>query len=110
MEKDIEKYDGLKATLYDDLKSGKINCIVVKDLSRLGRNYIEAGDYIEKLFPFLKVRFVAVNDNFDTKNGYDTSALIVPIKNMVNAVYAKDISKKIISTFRAKQKNGEYIK
>ena len=91
------------------VKSGKINCIVVKDLSRLGRNYIEAGDYIEKLFPFLKVRFVAVNDHFDTKDGYDTSALIVPIKNMVNTVYARDISKKIISTFRAKQKNGEYI-
>ena len=95
--------------MMDKVKAGEINCIVVKDLSRLGRNYIEAGNYIEKLFPFLKVRFVAVNDRFDTKNGYDTSALIVPIKNMVNDVYAKDISKKIISTFRAKQKNGEYI-
>jgi len=95
--------------MMERVKAGEINCIVVKDLSRLGRNYIEAGNYIEKLFPFLKVRFVAVNDRFDTKNGYDTSALIVPIKNMVNDVYAKDISKKIISTFRAKQKNGEYI-
>lgn len=95
--------------MMEDVKSGKINCIVVKDLSRLGRDYIETGNYIENVFPFLNVRFVSVTDGFDTVNGDGAEAMVVSFKNLVNDVYAKDISRKIISAFRTKQRNGEYI-
>ena len=95
--------------MMEDVMSGKINCIVVKDLSRFGRNYIETGNYIENVFPFLNVRFVSVTDEFDTVNGDGVEAMVVSFKNLVNDVYAKDISRKIISAFRTKQKNGEYI-
>lgn len=81
--------------LMDDVRSGKIECIVVKDLSRFGRDYLETGYYIETLFPHLNVRFIAVTDEFDSIREEDRSSLAVPIKNMVNAMYAKDISKKI---------------
>lgn len=95
--------------MMESVKCGDVNCIVVKDLSRLGRNYIETGDYIEKVFPFLKVRFVAVTDGFDTDHGDTADGMIVSVKNLVNDVYAKDISRKIITAFRTKQKRGEYI-
>lgn len=81
--------------LMDDVRSGKIECIVVKDLSRFGRDYLETGYYIETLFPHLNVRFISVTDEFDSIREEDRSSLAVPIKNMVNAMYAKDISKKI---------------
>ena len=95
--------------LMEDIKSDRINCIVVKDLSRLGRNYIETGNYIENVFPFLNVRFVSVTDAFDTLNGAGVESMVASFKNLVNDVYAKDISRKIISAFRTKQKNGEFI-
>lgn len=95
--------------LMNDVKTGKVNCIVVKDLSRLGRNYIETGNLIENVFPFLNVRFIAVTDNFDTNEGGDVENMVASFKNLVNDVYAKDISRKIITAFRTKQKNGEYI-
>lgn len=95
--------------MMEDVKNGSINCIVVKDLSRLGRDYIETGNYIENVFPFLNVRFVSVTDGFDTVNGDGAEAMVVSFKNLVNDVYAKDISRKIISAFRTKQRNGEYI-
>ena len=78
--------------LMDDVRSGKIECIVVKDLSRFGRDYLETGYYIETLFPHLNVRFISVTDEFDSIREEDRSSLAVPIKNMVNAMYAKDIS------------------
>ena len=81
--------------LMDDVRSGKIECIVVKDLSRFGRDYLETGYYIETLFPHLNVRFISVTDEFDSIREEDRSSLAVPIKNMVNAMYATDISKKI---------------
>ena len=84
--------------LMDDVRSGKIECIVVKDLSRFGRDYLETGYYIETLFPHLNVRFIAVTDDFDSLREEDRSSLAVPIKNMVNAMYAKDISKKICAS------------
>lgn len=84
--------------LMDDVRSGKIECIVVKDLSRFGRDYLETGYYIETLFPHLNVRFIAVTDDFDSIREEDRSSLAVPIKNMVNAMYAKDISKKICAS------------
>ena len=96
--------------LMDEIKAGRINCVCVKDLSRFGRNYIEAGEYIEKIFPFMGVRFVSVNDGFDNMDGNSNSdALIVALKNLINDVYAKDISQKVISSLRTKQKKGEYI-
>ena len=84
--------------LMDDVRSGIIECIVVKDLSRFGRDYLETGYYIETLFPHLNVRFIAVTDDFDSIREEDRSSLAVPIKNMVNAMYAKDISKKICAS------------
>ena len=95
--------------LMNDVKTGKVNCIVVKDLSRLGRNYIETGNLIENVFPFLNVRFIAVTDNFDTNEGGGVENMVASFKNLVNDVYDKDISRKIITAFRTKQKNGEYI-
>ena len=70
--------------MMDGVKSGKVQCIVVKDLSRFGRDYLETGYYIEKVFPLLNVRFIAINDNFDSARKSDMESLSVPIKNMVN--------------------------
>jgi DNA invertase Pin-like site-specific DNA recombinase len=82
------------ARLMDDVRSGKVQCIVVKDLSRFGRDYLETGYYLETLFPHLNVRFIAITDDFDSSREEDLNSLAVPIKNMVNAMYAKDMSKK----------------
>lgn len=96
--------------MLQDIKDKKINCVIVKDLSRLGRNYIEVGKYIERLFPFLGVRFIAINDNFDSAD--DTAAsnhMIVPFKNLINDAYCRDISIKIRSHLEVKRKRGEFI-
>lgn len=92
-----------------DVREGKINCIVVKDLSRLGRNYVEAGDYLEKVFPFLGVRFIAVNDNYDSATLSSGDQLGASLKNIVNDMYAKDISRKIGTAMKAKRLRGDYI-
>ena len=92
-----------------DMRAGKIDCIVVKDLSRLGRNYLEAGDYIEKIFPFFGVRFIAVTDCYDSLTaGAAEDGLMVPLKNLINEAYAKDVSKKICSTFEGMFEKGVY--
>jgi len=98
--------EGFQQMMYD-IYNGKINCIIVKDLSRFGREYIEMGEYVEKIFPLLGIRFIAINDGVD--NMVTPCDVTVPIKNVINALYAKDISRKISSAFRAKQLNGEYI-
>ena len=96
--------------MLEDVKSGKTNCIVVKDLSRFGRNYLDAGEYIEKVFPFLGVRFIAVNDNYDSFKGRNASDdLIVPFKNLINEAYCRDISVKIRSQLDIKRKRGQFI-
>ena len=96
--------------LMDDVRSGKVDCIVVKDLSRFGRNYQETGSYLERVFPLLGVRFIAVNDNFDTLTAERTQdGYIVPLKNIMNAVYSKDISRKILPSLASKQQRGEFI-
>lgn len=94
--------------LMDDVRTGRINCIVVKDLSRFGRDYLETGYYLETLFPHLNVRFIAVTDDFDSFREGDLSSLAVPIKNMVNAMYAKDISRKqsAAAKIRAKREDA----
>ena len=79
--------------MIQDIRAGKINTVITRDLSRLGRNYVEAGNYIERVFPFLDVRYIAITDDFDTaRPGTDLS---VPLKNIVNEYYSKDLSKKV---------------
>lgn len=92
--------------MMNDLRDGKIDCIIVKDLSRLGRNYLESGEYIEMVFPFFQCRFISVNDHFDTK--YQQADISVQLKNMANEMYAKDISRKICSTMRTIQEQGKF--
>jgi len=94
--------------LLDDIKAKKINCIVVKDLSRFGRNYIETGNYLECVFPFMGVRFVAIGDNYDSNYPSTGDDLMLPLKNLINEVYAKDISKKVRSQYEMKRKRGEF--
>lgn len=96
--------------MLDDVERGKINCIVVKDLSRLGRNAIDSGYYIEKYFPLHQVRFIAVNDQYDSENKESTgSHLIVPLKNMINEAYAADISKKVKAQQRQAMQDGAFV-
>ena len=93
-----------------DIKAGKTNCVIVKDLSRFGRNYLDAGEYIEKIFPFLGVRFIAINDNFDSERERTSSDdMMIPFKNLINEAYCRDISVKIRSQLEIKRKRGEYL-
>ena len=92
--------------LMDDIKKNKIDCIVVKDLSRLGRDYVETGNLIEKLFPYLGVRFISISENFDSYN--KSGDIMMPLTNIVNEWYAKDISKKVKTAVIEKQKKGEF--
>lgn len=95
--------------MMNDIRSGKIDCIVVKDLSRFGRNYVEACELLENILPFLHVRFITVNDGFDseTHNGFSDS-LVVMLKNLINDAYVKDISRKSISARRTQRERGEF--
>ena len=92
--------------MMNDVRDGKVNCVIVKDLSRLGRNHLESGEYIEMVFPFLGVRFISVTDRFDTKN--QTADISVQIKNLANELYARDISRKICSAMETTQKQGKF--
>ena len=93
-----------------DIKAGKTNCVIVKDLSRFGRNYLDAWEYIEKIFPFLGVRFIAINDNYDSNRERTSSDdLMIPFKNLINEAYCRDISVKIRSQLEIKRKRGEYL-
>ncbi|MFR5047348.1 MAG: recombinase family protein [Faecalispora sporosphaeroides] len=96
--------------MMEDVKAGRINCIIVKDLSRFGRNYIEAGRYIERIFPFLGVRFIAINDGYDSaKERTQSDEIIIPFKNLINDAYCRDISVKIRSQLDIKRKKGEFL-
>ena len=94
--------------LTEDVKAGKIDCIVVKDLSRFGRNFIETGNYIERIFPYLDVRFISIADDFDTKY-HNNEMLTIAFKNLINDFYARDISEKIKSALLSKQLEGKYL-
>lgn len=87
----------------------EINCVIVKDLSRFGRDYIGVGEYLEKYFPLNDVRFIAINDNYDNINATSNDDFIMPIKNIFNAQYSKDISKKVKSSFRSLQNDGKFV-
>ena len=96
--------------MMEDIRIGRINCIIVKDMSRFGREYLEIANYIEKVFPFLGVRFISVNDNLDTKNGIKSDkSYEIAIKNIFNDLYAKDISKKVKASKEIKMKQGSFI-
>ena len=96
--------------MLNDVEGGKVDCIVVKDLSRLGRNTIDAGYYIEKYFLLHHVRFISVNDEYDSEDSENsTNHLIVPLKNMINEAYAADISKKVRAQQNQAMRNGEFV-
>ena len=93
-----------------DIEAGKVNCVIVKDLSRFGREYIEAGRWIEKTYPALNVRFISVTDQFDSKTAdFSEKSFVVPIKNFVNERYCRDISGKVRSHQKIKREKGEFI-
>ena len=93
-----------------DVKAGKVNCIVVKDLSRFGRDHLEAGEYIEKIFPFLGVRFIAINDHYDSLHrNPESDELIIPFKNLINEAYCRDTSIKVRSQLEIKRQRGDFI-
>ena len=96
--------------LGDVYKRQKVNCVIVKDLSRFGREYIEAGRWIEKTYPALNVRFISVTDQFDSKTAdFSEKSFVVPIKNFVNESYCRDISGKVRSHQKIKREKGEFI-
>ena len=121
--KDCEQYeffdDGFSGTNFDrpsfeklieQIKKGKINCVIVKDFSRFGRDYIELGDYLERIFPFMGVRFISINDQYDSLDYKGTTGgLDVVMKNIVYDYYSKDLSVKVMTAKRAKMKRGLYI-
>lgn len=95
--------------MMDDVRDGKISCIIVKDMSRFGRDYIEAGNYIETIFPFLGVRFISINDHFDTEAEFNQNkSLEIALKNLVNDMYAKDISKRVAVSRRLDMERGKF--
>ena len=94
--------------LLQDIENKTINMVITKDLSRLGRDYIKTGEYIENYFPEKNIRYVAITDGIDTYID-STNNDITPFKAIMNDMYAKDISKKIRSVYKEKQKQGEYL-
>lgn len=93
-----------------DIEAGNVNCVIVKDLSRLGRDYIEAGRLIQKTFPAFHVRFIALTDNFDSQTAdSNTKSLVLPVKNFINDSYCRDISQKVKSCQKTKREQGKFI-
>ena len=96
--------------MLEGIKDGQINCIIVKDLSRFGRNYIEVGRYIERIFPALGIRFIAINDNYDSLyNNSSSDQLLLPFKNLINDAYSRDISVKVRSNLDVKRRQGDFV-
>ncbi len=116
---DIYVDDGFSGANFDrpefkrmmqDIEAGNVDCVIVKDLSRLGRDYIEAGRLIQKTFPAFSVRFIALTDHFDSLTAdYHETSLVVPVKNFVNDSYSRDISGKVRSHQQAKREKGDFI-
>ncbi len=110
--------DGYSGTNYDrpgfrsvleKVQSGSVNCVIVKDLSRLGREYIETGKYLEMIFPSFGVRFIAINDDVDSEHSTAGDDIIIPIKNIMNESYCRELSKKLRNQFRIQRGNGEFL-
>lgn len=111
------KDDGYTGTNFDrpefqrmleSIRRGQVNCVLVKDLSRFGRDYIDCGKYIEKIFPQLGVRFISLNDHYDTAAAGHSDTIIVPFKNLINDSYSRDISIKVRSNLEVKRRQGAY--
>ena len=112
---DVYVDDGISGTtferpgvqkLLDDAKNGIINTIIVKDLSRFGRNYIQVGQYLDYVFPTFGIRFIAIQDNVDTANRENSAMEMMPIMNVFNEWHAANTSKKVKSVIRAQAKDG----
>ena len=100
---------GMQAML-EKIRNGRINCVVVKDFSRFARDYIELGSYLEQIFPFLGVRFISINDNYDSKDYQGSIADIdVNFKNLLYDLYSKDLSEKVHSSLAIRKEKGQYI-
>jgi len=96
--------------MLDAIRTGGINCVVVKDLSRFGRNYVEVCEYLEQIFPFLGVRFIAVNDRYDSKTHTGSTApLDVAFSAMRHGLYSKELSLKVRQSYAAKAAKGEFL-
>ena len=116
---DIYADDGYSGANFDrpqfkrmmqDVEEGKVDCVIVKDLSRFGRDYIEAGRLIQKTFPAFCVRFIAITDHFDSLTAdYNETSLVLPVKNFVNDSYSRDISQKVKSQKKMKREKGEFV-
>jgi len=105
---DFNRPDFIK--MINDIKEGIVNCVIVKDFSRFGRNYIETGKYIQVMFPRAGIRFIAVNDSYDSaKEQGSAGNIIVPFKNMINDAYCADISTKVRSHLEIKRKKGDFV-
>lgn len=96
--------------MVEDAKAGRIKSIVIKDFSRFGRDYLEVGNYLEKILPVLGIRIISINDGFDSINSSGfTGGMSVALKNMLNAMYSRDLSRKVRSAMKTHAKNGEYM-
>ena len=92
------------------VREKRVDCIIVKDLSRFGRDYIESGKYIQKIFPMLGIRFIAINDGYDSADtGNQSNDFVLPFKNLINDSYCRDISIKSRSNLEVKRRNGEFV-
>ena len=96
--------------MMEDAITGSINCIIVKDLSRFGRDYIDSGRYLQRVFPSLDIRFIALNDNYDSFTASETEKnLVIPFKSFINDNYCRDTSAKVRSVCKVKRKQGQFI-
>lgn len=96
--------------MMQDIEKRNVNCIIVKDLSRFGRNYIETGRYLERIFPFMGVRFIAINDHYDSaEENDDKGRILIPFNNLINDTYCRDISLRVRSHLDVKRKEGQFI-
>lgn len=96
--------------LMQDIRSGRINCIIVKDISRLGRHFLQTSEFVERIFPDMGIRLICINDNYDSNDpDADTNSLMLPLKMVMNDYYVRDIAKKIRSGINSKIEDGSYI-
>ena len=95
--------------LLDDVRKGRIGCIIVKDLSRFGRDYLVVGNYISRVFPFMGVRFISVNDNFDSINVQDIDSLETSFKTLLYDLYSRDLSRKGKSAKMMRARRGLFL-
>ena len=93
----------------DAVNAGTVNCVIVKDLSRLGREYVETGKYLEMVFPSMGIRFIAINDDVDSRKANSGDDILIPVKNIMNESYCRELSKKLRRQFKIQRSNGEFL-